>query len=284
MSGSVRGRPVSDRVPPLAGAFARGMVRAGGDAVVAVILYGSLLHRSSPGLHSAWDLVVVVDRYDGFHRAMRRAGLQRRSVAMMNLLGGLLPPYVTDFSPEEAEGAIAKCLVLTEAQFLRALTPDAPDHFVKGRMVQHVEVVWTASDQQAARMEQALSAARDDVLRWAGPFLDETFDAGDVTRGMLRVSFAGELRPESGDRFSEVWESQSGWLNDAFSEVLRSAAAGGILEQAGGGRYRFAPGRRPRGEAALRRYCLQSKVRTTTRWLKHIVTFNDWLTYIQRKV
>lgn len=284
MSGSIRGRPLSDRVPERAGAFARGLVRVGGDSVVAVILYGSQLHRSSPGMHSAWDLVVIADSYDGFHRAMRQAGHQRRSVALMNLLGGILPPYVTDFSPEEAEGGIAKCLVLTEGQFMEALGPQARDHFVKGRMVQHVEVVWSASAEHADRIERALAGARDDVLRWAGPFLDQPFDVRDLTRGMLEVSFAGELRPESGERVSEVWESQSGWLEETFAGVLRKAASRGRLVEAGGGRYRFAPGQRPAGRSALQRYFLQSKVRTTSRWLKHIMTFNDWLTYIQRKV
>jgi hypothetical protein len=34
----------------------------------------------------------------------------------------------------------------------------------------------------------------------------------------------------------------------------------------------------------VERYFRRSKARSTLRWFKHIVTFNDWLTYIQKKV
>lgn len=279
----LQGRPLSDRVPEPARAFSRGLVRAGGGAVAGVILYGSQLHRSSPGLHSAWDLVVVVDRYPPFHRAMKAAGYHRRPEWLMNFLGRILPPYVTDFSPEEAEGAIAKCLVLSEEQFLRALSPHARDHFLKGRLVQYVEVVWAASASQEERLDSALRGARRDVVRWAGPFMEEPFDAASFTRTMLTVSFAGEIRPESPDRVREVWESQDRWLQDTFQGVLAAAADEGALVRDSSGGYRMArhPGRLARFR--LGAYFLWSKVRVTARWGKHILTFNDWLTYIQRK-
>ena len=34
----------------------------------------------------------------------------------------------------------------------------------------------------------------------------------------------------------------------------------------------------------MRWYFLRSKVRATLRWLQHVFTFDDWLSYIQRKV
>jgi len=252
--------------------------------VVGVILYGSQLHRSSPGLHSAWDLVVVVDAYAPFHRAMKAAGLRSRPLWLMDLMGRALAPYVTDFSPEEADGAIAKCLVLTREQFRGALGPRARDHFLKGRMVQHVEVIWAASEAQEKEILGALAEARRDVIRWAGPFLEEPFDAESFTLGMLRVSFAGEIRPESGNRVREVWESQRAWLAETFKGVLDAAAADGILATDPTGGFRLA--RRPGTwvRLRLRAYFLWSKARVTARWGKHIVTFNDWLTYIQRKV
>lgn len=277
------GADASPAVPPAATDLAEALVQAGGGSVVAVLLYGSQLHRSSPGLHSAWDLVVVLRRYDVFHRAMRAEGYQTRSSWIMNTLGGVMAPYVTAFAPRDAGGRIAKCLVLTEAQFDRALAPDAPDHFLKGRMVQHVEVVWAESEQRRMAIHESLAAVRQDVLRWAGPFLEEPFDATSVTRTMLEVSFAGEIRPERGDRVREVWESQRGWLETAFAEVLSQAAEAGVVTEEGAGGYRFARRADLPGRGEIERYFLHSKVRVTARWFKHIVTFNDWLTYIQRK-
>ncbi|MDT8340604.1 MAG: hypothetical protein RQ751_03745 [Longimicrobiales bacterium] len=283
MTEHLEGRPLSDRVPHPARDFARALVGAGGASVSAVLLYGSQLHRSSPGMHSAWDLLVVVERYRDYHRAMRAAGYVRRAPWLMDLLGHVLPPYVTDFQPPEAEGRVAKCLVISWDQLLRALGPHARDHFMKGRLAQHVEAVWTASDNRAERLEAALAEARLDTLRWAAPFLEAPFGPDDFTLGMLTVSFAGEIRPESRERVREVWEAQREWLRETFTGVLEAGRARGVL--AGNPREGYRPVRPPgRGRRLrLRAYFLVSKLRVTARWGKHMLTFNDWLTYAQRK-
>lgn len=283
MSHALMGRPVSTDVPARAREFCRSLVEAAHPHVAAVILYGSQLHRASPSEHSAWDLVVVVRDYDGFHRAMHAVGHQQRAPWKMNLLSPVLPPYVTAFAPPGVDGTLAKCVVVSRSHLKRALAPSAADHFLKGRLVQHVETIWTDSPEEAEEMADLLATARRDVLRWAGPFLDETFTAETLTRDMLVVSFAGELRPESRDRVGEVWESQADWLRRTYGELLQRAAVAGTLEETESGRFRFTtpPGRIRR--LRVRMYFFWSKVRGTLRWGKHIVTFNDWLTYIQRK-
>lgn len=277
------GTALSSTVPPPARQFTRAMIDAAGPDISAVILYGSQLHRASPTPHSAWDLVVIVRDYPSYHRAMHGAGFQQRAPWKMNLVARILPPYATSFQPRDMEGGMAKCLVISRDHFMAAVAPDAPDHLIKGRMVQHVEIVWAESEARQKEIRRALKDARVDVLRWAGPFLDETFDAGSLTRDMLAVSFAGELRPENRDRFLEVWKSQSNWLVREFGAVLEEQARKGTLEPVEPGRYRFVspPGRWDRFR--IRSYFFLSKIRGTLRWFKYIVTFNDWLTYIKRK-
>jgi hypothetical protein len=101
---------------------------------------------------------------------------------------------------------------------------------------------------------------------------------------MLEVSYGGELRPESEERVEQVFEAQAAWLTAVYGSVLDAAATAGEVVSLPAGRYRLAsrPGRGRR--LALAAYFLGSKARATLRWLKHVVTFNDWLTYIQRKV
>jgi hypothetical protein len=273
---------LSTAVPEPARAFTRELIAAGGGHLRAVILYGSQLHRSSPNLHSAWDLVVVTDGYRDFHRAFHDAGYQSRNKVVMDVMGYVLPPYVTDFAPSAVEG-IAKCLVLSKRHLRTALSRRSSDHFLKGRLVQHVEIVWAASPDDALEIEDAMAGARDRVLDWAGPFLEEPFDASSLTQTMLAVSFGGELRPESSGRYMEVWESQAQWLVSDFERVLDRAEAAGRIVRAEPGGYRFVRTRGALDRLRVRAYFLWSKIRGTTRWLKHIVTFNDWLTYIQRK-
>lgn len=273
---------LSTAVPEPARAFTRELVASGGGHVRAVILYGSQLHRSSPNRHSAWDLVVVTDGYRDFHRAFHDAGYQSRNKVVMDAMGYVLPPYVTDFAPEGVDG-IAKCLVLSRRHLDKALGRRSRDHFLKGRLVQHVEIVWAASPEELREIEAAMAAARDRVLDWAGPFLEEPFDATSLTQTMLSVSFGAELRPEGSGRFLEVWESQARWLVPAFEQTLERAEAAGRIVRAEAGGYRFVRERGALDRLRARAYFLWSKIRGTTRWLKHIVTFNDWLTYVQRK-
>jgi hypothetical protein len=82
----------------------------------------------------------------------------------------------------------------------------------------------------------------------------------------------------------EVYEAQREALRGMYGELLDEAAGQGRLRRTDGGRYAFVspPGGMDRLRAEL--YFFFSKIRATARWLKHVVTFNDWLTYIRRKV
>lgn len=270
--GPVEARPIVDALVP-----------AGGGAIRGILLFGSQLNRAAPSPHSAWDLVVIVDRYGPFHRALVEAGHHRRPAWLLSALGHLLPPNITAFDP--GGGApLAKCAIISSSGFRRALSPRAPDHFLKGRMVQKVAILWSRSSEDAAWIRDRLAEARRDVLRWAGPYLDGPFTAEGLAHGMLRVSYGGEVRPESAGRVDAVFEAQREFLGSAYAEVLQRAAADGQVRQRPDGRWELSP--EPGMGARLRMslYFAWSKVRATSRWVKHILTFNDWLTYIQRKV
>jgi len=107
---------------------------------------------------------------------------------------------------------------------------------------------------------------------------------------MIEVSYAAEVRPESAGRAAAVFEAQRDFLEPAFREVLEAAERDGEVVRlprpdgavADAWRLASPPGARERRR--WQRYFRASKVRATTRWLKHVATFDDWLTYIQRKV
>lgn len=272
-----RGGPVEAR--PIVDA----LVAAGGGAIRGILLFGSQLNQASPSPRSAWDLVVIVDRYGPFHRALVAAGHHRRPAWLLSALGHVLPPNITAFDP--GGGApLAKCAIVSARAFRRALGPGSPDHFLKGRMVQKVAVLWSRSPDDAAWIGERLAEARADVLNWAGPYIDGSFTAEGFAHHMLRVSYGGEVRPEDAGRVDDVFEAQRPFLADAYARVLAEAADRGDVRSLGDGRWTLdpAPGVGARLRAGL--YFAWSKVRATARWPKHILTFNDWLTYIQRKV
>lgn len=262
------------------------LLAAAGPTVRSVLLFGSRLVRSDPDDHSAWDVVVVVDDYRAFHRRLVAGGHHRRPAWLLSLLARVLPPNITAFDPGGGE-SLAKCAIVSETHFVRALGPAAPDHFLKGRMVQTVAVLWSADAEAERTVTRALETARRDVLRWVGPYLGdhpEGFTPAELGRRLLTISYDGELRPERGDRVEQVFDAQRAYLTETYRRVLDEAAERGEVVALGEDRYRLARPPAAGRRSALKLYFARSKVRSTMRWLKHVATFNDWLTYIERKV
>lgn len=251
--------------------------------VSAVILYGSHLLGASPDRHSALDFVVIVRDYRAFYAALREAGEIHRPTWLMAGLSRVLPPNVIAFAPEYGDAGLAKCLVIDQEDFEQALGPAPRDHFLLARMVQRVAVVRASDAGRARWVQECLHRAHMGVLAWVGPFLDEPFDAETLGRRMLEISYRAEFRPEARNRADTIFGTQRTHFREVFAPILEAEAEAGRLTRVEGG-YRFAT---PPGEPARRRWrwhLARSKARVTARWLKHVVTFDNWLPYIARKV
>ncbi|MEX2465835.1 MAG: hypothetical protein WD995_02930 [Gemmatimonadota bacterium] len=264
--------------------LAEELVRTAEGSVHGVILYGShLLRQAAPDRHSAVDFVVVVDDYRAFYRALKHAGELPRPVWLMAALAHMLPPNVIAFAPGDGRQAIAKCLVVRSDHFERALGPRPPDHFLLGRMVQKVKVLWARDGATERWLEACLRRAHSGVLEWMAPYLDRPFDARDLGRRLLEVCYQGELRPEAGDRAEQIFLAQADHFERVLPPVLDLAVGEGTLELGVDG-YRLAEPSGKRTVRRWRRHFRRSKFRATARWLKHTVTFANWLPYVVRKV
>ena len=261
----------------------RSLVAVAGTRVRAVLLYGSHLFGASPDRYSAHDLVVVVDDYLGTYRALRGRGLTHRPPRLMASLGWFLPPNVIAYSPEGVDGPIAKCLIISAYHFERELSARARDHFMISRMIQEVGILHVRDEAAGRWIEERLEAARRTVLDWAAPYLDPPFSAEVLTREMIAMCYRSEIRPESRSRASSIFEAQRPYLVETYDRLLAEACNEGLVVREGQG-YRSAF--RPGPIARIRRwaYFAFSKVRVTARWLKHVLTFENWLPYVVRKV
>ena len=263
--------------------LARSLVDVAGTQVRAVLLYGSHLLDAAPDRYSAHDLVVVVEEYLGTYRELRRGGFTHRSPRLMASLGWLLPPNVIAYSPEGGEGPIAKCLIISARHFERELSGRRRDHFMISRMIQEVGVLYARDAAAVEWLDDRLEAARRTVLDWAAPYVATPFRAEELTREMIAICYRSEIRPESGSRASAIFEAQRGYLVDAYEKLLEKALSEGLVVREGNG-YRSTL--RPGPVARLRRsaYFIFSKLRVTARWFKHVLTFENWLPYVVRKV
>lgn len=269
-------------------ALAGRLAAAGGGQVRVVLLYGSQLLGTRPDAHSAHDFVVLVERYRPFYAALRAAGELPRPAALMTWLAYVLAPNVIAFAPEEGRSGLAKCLVVTKPHFERALGPAPPDHFLLGRLVQRVAVVWSADPEETRWVEEQLAGARGRVLTWLAPYLDEPVDAAGLGRRLLEVCYEGELRPEARDRANQIFAAQEAHFREVFPAVLERGVAEGVLRRettpGGAPRYALSAPVSARERRRWRRHFRRSKARATARWFKHMVTFANWLPYIVRKV
>jgi hypothetical protein len=245
-----------------------------------VLHFGSTRSGASPAERSVHDLFVVVDEYEGFYRAAGAAVSGRRSPGSLARWNRILPPNVLHGTGREGE---AKLFVLSERDLDRALGPRPRDHFVRARLAQDVAVCAAADEEAATRADAALAAARAGVVDWMRPFLRRPFDAEELCRAMLEVSYAAEIRPEASGRVREVFEAQRAFFARAYPPVLDAAVRDGRLIRRDG-RYAYA---RPAGagaRAAARLWLAGSRLRATLRWAKYVATFEGWLDYVAGKV
>ncbi len=277
--------PASDGSPRTSAAggdrLVRSLVDACGDQLVAALLYGSRLTKTSPDKHSAYDLVLVVEDYRRFYAGLKAAGHLHRSPWVMAALSRVLTPSSISHQPDE--DTEAKCLVLERAHFDRALSNRAKDHFCLGRMVQQIAILYTRDERAASDVQRALEISHRTPLRWALPLLEAPFTVREFARGMVAISYAGEIRPEQGGRTSEVIDAQGEFFDRIYAPVLEEAVANGLLLEEGGS---YRPRRAPSwwAKARIRMYFMSSRIRFTARWVKHVYTYEGWQEYIVRKV
>lgn len=271
--------------------LAERLAREGAGSVRAILLYGSRLLGARPDPDSALDLVVIVDDYRRFYAGLSAAGDLHRPVWLVARLANVLPPNVIAFAPDEGRAGLAKCLVASTVHFERALGSDPPDHLLLARMVQRVRTIWSEDRAAEAWVHARLDEAHAGVLTWMAPFLAGTFDAERLGRRMLEVCYGAELRPEAADRAERVSDAQVEHFRRAFGPVLEWAAERGMLRRVDEpdvtGRhatYALSEPAPSRERRRWRRHFRRSKLRATARWLKHTVTFANWLPYLERKV
>lgn len=274
----------ADQIPPEVRDVVDLIRDACGRDLVAVIFFGSRLLGTSPGEGSAADLVVVVENYLRFYESIGSRLPAARHSGIMAALNRVLPPNIIYLNDPGGMRAGAKCFVVTEYDLGLALSADAQDHFFRGRLSQRVHIVHARSDKDRLAAERRIETARRLTVDWVPIYIRQpSFGVLDFCRRMMEVSYAGEIRPEARTRVLEVYQSQVNFFRLVYGRVLQDAVRDGRLI-ADGDRYR--PAKKPsfRERQRWAAFFRRSKARATLRWFKYMLTFDDWLDYIVRKV
>jgi hypothetical protein len=280
---AARVRPAEPR--PDAVAVARAVAEAGGEAVRAIVFFGSRKTKARPDAYSAYDLFVVVSAYTPFYRSLRAQGRLRHHPALGAALNAWLPPNQVSVPVTLADGTrvLAKCAVVSETALQRGTSSMRHDHFMAGRLFQPTEVLHSAGPEAEEAVLGALVAAHALTYDWVRPWLPARFDVSEYCRTLLRVSYAGEIRPEPEGRAEALWRAQEDYLRPVYSVLLEALQARGDLVTPEPGVYALARPAHRFARLRSRFYFQWSLVRATVRWAKYVVTFEDWLEFLLRK-
>jgi len=267
----------ADRPLPFAVAeFVAAAVRRFGEAVMAVLFYGSCRRVDQPD--GLYDLYVVIDHYRDLSR-------------FEGLLAALLPPNVYYLEVATDSGTRrAKCTVISRADFSRGVQRWFHS-YLWGRFCQPVSIAYARDPR-----------ARDEILGCLGravlKFIDETlclqrdtFDTRSLWVDGLRTSYQTELRSEGPDRAAELYSAHADYyravtgaycaVTSACCAVIGDASATG-LAAAGQDCWRssLTPGQRSRGLRTWRIRGVTGKLQALARILKAWITFDGGFDYI----
>ena len=258
-------------------------------SIVGVLFFGSQRTRANPDRFSAYDFLVVVEAYLPFYRALFAASRLRRGPTLVAALNAVLTPNQISLRLPDGRGGDlhAKCSVFSLEDLRRETSLRRGDHFALGRLFQPVELLWARDSAAGETLIDVLTGACVATYTWSRPWLTATFDADAYLRTLLRVSMGREIRPEpTGQRTDTLHEAQREEQLPVYGALLRGLREDGELVAlpGDGATYSLA---HPVGfweRLRLAAYFRVSLVRATLRWFKYVLTFDDWLDYLLRKV
>ncbi len=247
-----------------------------GDVVVAILLYGSCFRRTND--EGLVDLYVLVDDY----RDLPGTVLQR-------LLHRVLPPTVFYLEiPFESRLVRAKYGVMSVGDFERGTSARWFHSYLWGRFAQPTGILYVRDRQGAERVHAALAQAIVTFARRVLPMIEPTFDARDLWRGGLRLSYRTELRPEQPEAVSRLYDAAPNYYEEATRRVLPLLpySVRAVEQEGGPTRYHalIGPGTRHISRIAWGIRRAQGKALNLLRLTKGLFTFRGGVDYILWKV
>jgi hypothetical protein len=269
-------RQIAQPVSPAIHALANSLLASYGEAVQAILFYGSCL-RTGDDRGGLVDLYLIVDSYPAAF-----------AKSILSTLNKLLPPNVFYLEvPFEDRRIRAKYAVLSLGDFTKGTSRRWFHSYLWGRFAQPVGLIYARNNQIAGCIQSALAQA---VLTFMGrvlPVVPTPFTARDLWREGLRLSYRAELRAERPEKLARLFEAEP----DFYENITRSAMEllsfpVDIQQKDRAYRYAAAISDRTRWISRVDWMvrCWQGKLLSILRLLKGWLTFRGGVNYILWKI
>lgn len=238
-----------------------------GDALLFVVLFGSLTDASLRSPTSIPDFFVVVDDYANVPEpCLERLGHR------------LLPPDLYHLSSPELA---CKYYVISRETLWRTTGPDAPDLYVLGRFSKRTELAY-ARDVTARALYEATSArAALAACRHGASLLEGEVEAHELAHEVIRLSYRGEMRLEDERKTRALLASAEEHYRRVFGACFERLVEEGVLVRTGADRFRRGPAADREASLAL---LVRSVRRAKLRYPKMILTVDDWIGLLAAKL
>lgn len=242
-----------DRPAPAAlGALVRDILDRHGQAVAAILFYGSC--RRTGDLSGLIDFYILYDGHRAFHRQ-----------AIPAALNAALPPNVMLMAPPAGEtGLRAKVAMLSVRQFARRVRPSSLDTTIWTRFSQPCSLLYARDGAARRRVTELLAEAAGTALAWGHWLTPATAGSGALWEGLFAQTYRAELRPERANQPRVLYETNAAWFDALFQSGGKPASQA------------------PFGGWALRRIC--GKPLNLMRLVKAAFTFTGGADYLLWKL
>ena len=249
--------------------------RRHGDAVAAILFYGSCLRKNT--LEGVLDFYVVVDSYRAAYAS-----------SLLTLLNTALPPNVFYLEAQAGQQTLrAKYAVISQADFQRAATLQSVHAIVWGRFCQPFLLAYARNEQAKTLIAQAATEAILTLVARTVTLLLSDHDVWEFHSETLwqtgfHETYRSELRPEHPATVRSLYEAAAERYDHIASIALHLLARRGFLHLLQENRSLIVTMdertcRRVRN--SWRRRLPLAKGLYALRLLKSAFTFGDWLPY-----
>ncbi len=262
--------------PPAARELCNAILERHGEAVSAVLFYGSCLRKNTP--EGVLDFYVLVDRYRDIYAS-----------SVLAWANAVLPPNVFYLEVATEAGTLrTKYAVISLADFESAVQPGCLHAYIWARFSQPALLVFARDRKVRDRIVRCTARAVITLVQRLGVFLPaqgrtQRFTFAALWQEAFRRTYGAELRTERPEAIRRLYDAASERYDEVASEALFELVEGGWLERFGvrgnAAQVQMDPLRRKL--ARVRWHVLRpiAKLIAFARLLKSATTFGDWLPY-----
>ena len=183
-----------------------------GDAVRAILFYGSCLHKGED-LNGLFDLYVLVDTYDSVNKN-----------SMLAALNKLLPPNVFYLEvPCNGQTVRAKYAILSLGDLQKGTSRNWFHSYLWARFCQPTVMVYVRDEKIKNQVNIAFAQAVITFVTRVLPRLQPRFSIRELWQKGLELSYKAEFRPERPDQQVRLYDATPDYFNDITCMALSSS-------------------------------------------------------------